>query len=196
MLRWSKRGLKSSITYVDAAVIPAGKTVTRSVNRTPSGESLNVLFQDMTTKVGGTDLQTQSGELTNGRDISNAEAVHPAYSSGDIDLLFGGEVGNLTLVGSARPCSCRPEGEVCTNHIFGLVVSSCPCGSKVWHDLRVVADQRRGKGICCGEYRGWSGRGRRGWERSEGIFGDGQSKRACFGCNRGSLACGSRRCGR
>ena len=40
-----ERSLKRTITYVDAAVMAAGKTVTKSVKRTPSGESLKILYQ-------------------------------------------------------------------------------------------------------------------------------------------------------
>ena len=43
----------------------------------------------------GAVIKTETGEVADGRDIAATTAVHPAHSSGDVDLLFERPAGNL-----------------------------------------------------------------------------------------------------
>ena len=77
----------------------AGKTVTKSLNRTPSSESLKILHR---AREAEPTWRHNPGNWPTGgrRDIADAEAVHPAHPGGDINLLFEGKLGDLPQFGS------------------------------------------------------------------------------------------------
>ena len=50
--------------------------------------TLNSAKKNITRAAGRTYLQTETREISNWRDVTNARTVHPADASGDVDFLF------------------------------------------------------------------------------------------------------------